>query len=138
MQALLSEIDCSGLAASPENAGVLVGTIVAGMLKHFDRIDAGVDQRKEFIGNLAGFASDLGGAAGGWGNTFAPIISGLNFIYQNLDQVPNSQGTALRLQGFVKTEWLAMGRAPRNWSKVDVGMAIDWMGMALNNNGFGS
>jgi len=135
MQALVSEISCSGLAASPENAGIVVGTIVAGMLKHFDQIDAGVAQRKEFIGNLAGFASDLGGAAGGWGNALAPVISGLNFIYQNLDQVPNEQEVARRLHGAVQTRW-EQGGAPGGWNDQEIGKALRWMGMALRNNGF--
>jgi hypothetical protein len=135
MGTLVSQIECSGLAASPENAGVMVGAIVSGMLKHFDQIDAGVAQRKEFIGNLAGFASDLGGAVGEWGNVISPVISGLNFIYQNLDQVPNDQGVARELQATVQSKW-AQGKAPRDWSREDIMWASHWMGIALRSNGF--
>jgi hypothetical protein len=137
MRALVAQMECSGLPSTPENAGLLVGSLISGMLKHFDQIDANVARRKEFIGNLAGFASDLGGASNAWGAVISPAISGLNFLYQEWDQVPNSQSVARKLQGHVGGEWAELGRPP-GWSREDVGWALDWIGFSLQANGFGS
>jgi hypothetical protein len=137
VRSLAADLAGSGLPPTPENAAILMGTILSSMVKHVDQMDANVVQRKEILGKLAASTTELGGTTGVWGKQISEVIIGLNRLYQELDQIPSDSGFAWQLVGHVKLKWL-QGEAPPGWSREDVSSAIRWLDIALRANGFGS
>lgn len=118
---------------TPENAGVLTGTLVAGMLKHFDAIEASDEQRNRMINGVAGVLGATAGAFGPWGAAVSVGISGLSAIYSELDQPRDFEEVASRLQGSVQLGWLQ--NPPEGWSEDDVQTAVIWVETTILNNG---
>lgn len=121
------------LEFTPENAGVLTGTLVAGMLKHFDQIEASDEQRNRMITGVAGVLGAAAGAFGPWGAAVSVGISGLSAIYNEVDQPRDFEEVASRLQGAVQLGWLQ--NPPEGWSEDDVQTAVIWVETTILNNG---
>lgn len=118
---------------TPENAGVMTGTLVAGMLKHFDAIEASDEQRNRMITGVAGVLGAAAGAFGPWGAAVSVGISGLSAIYNEVDQPRDFEDVASRLQGSVQLDWLQ--NPPEGWSEDDIQTAVIWVETTILNNG---
>lgn len=129
---LIGEASCT-LELTPENAGVLNGVLVAGMIKHFDAINASDSTRNDIIGHLSGTIASAAGGFGPWGAVAGTAITALNGIYQTANPPRDFSEVANRIQGAIQLDWLQ--EPPAGWSEVDVGNAIDWLGTTLLVNG---
>ncbi len=133
MEEILTAVRSSGLPNTPENAGVVAGTITAGMLKHFDKIKASDEDRIRIVNNLMGFAGAVAGNFGPIGDAVSAGIAGLQVIYGEIDKPRNYQEYATRLQGAVQLEW--MQNPPKGWSRDDRQDALHWLYTTILNNG---
>lgn len=118
---------------TPENAGVMTGTLVAGMLKHFDAIEASDEQRNRIVNGVAGVLGAASGALGPWGVAVGAGIAGLQAIYNEVDQPREYQDVATRVQGAVELEWAQ--NPPEGWTEQDIDIAFRWLRLTIHNNG---
>jgi hypothetical protein len=118
---------------TPENAGVFTGTLISGMMKHFDQIKASDEQRNRILnGVFDGVAAGAGGF-GPWGAVAAVGVVGLRTIYNEADRPRDFTEVANRMQGAVQLEWEQ--NPPKDWSPDDLAKANRWIQHAILNNG---
>ncbi|HJR73047.1 MAG TPA: hypothetical protein VJ806_05345 [Luteimonas sp.] len=132
VEQLIGEINKT-LEFNPQNAGVVTGALISGMLKHFDQIEASDEMRNNIIG---GVADTLGAAAGGfgpWGAAVGTGIAALKGIYLAANPPRDNAEVASRLQGAIQLEWLQY--PPQGWSRDDVQDAVNWVNTTILNNG---
>lgn len=132
IQDLMGEVSAT-MEFTPENAGVLTGTLVAGMLKHFDAIEASDEQRNRIVNGVAGMLGAASGALGPWGAAVGAGIAGLQAIYNEVDQPREYQDVATRVQGAVELEWAQ--NPPAGWTEQDIDIAFRWLRLTIHNNG---
>jgi hypothetical protein len=128
VRALVKDIDSSGIAPTPGNAALFVGSLIAGIFKHFDAIRADDAARWQMLVSLDALAVDLDGA-GDWRLALAPLV-------QAKDGQPPGKGLVYRALGQFKTAWMSLGEAPRTWTKEDVAVAVQLLDATLESNGF--
>lgn len=133
VQQLIDEIAASGMEFTPENAGVLNGALVAGMLKHFDAIEASTETRNAIIGGVLDAIGGTAGAFGPWGAAASVGIGALKNIYSAVDKPENNEEVASRMQGAIQLDWLQ--NPPEGWSREDVLAAVTWVETTILNNG---
>lgn len=133
MSELMNEV-ARNVEYTPENAGVVTGTLVAGMLKHFNQIEASDQQRKDAVNTLADILGAGSGALPGpWSAAVGVGIAALKGIYNAADVPRDFSDVASRWEADVRLGWLQ--DPPPGWGDVEVGTAIDWLDTTILANG---
>jgi hypothetical protein len=134
VEQLLVAVKSSGLPYSPENAGVVSGAVVAGMLKHFENVKASDELRNNIVGGVADAIGTVVGNLGPWGVAAAVTLGAMKNLYTAGPGKPRDFAEwANRLQGAIQLEW--MQNPPASWSRDDRQDAITWVGTTILNNG---
>lgn len=132
IEQLMGEVS-STLEFTPENAGVVIGALTSGMLKHFDAIEASTETRNAIINGVLDAVSGTAGAFGPWGAAASVGIGAMKNVYLAADKPENHEEFASRFQGAIQLEWLQ--HPPEGWSTDDVQNALHWVDTTILNNG---
>ncbi len=134
VEQLLREISASGMEATPESMGVVVGALTAGMMKHFDQIKADAETRNKWVSAISDV---LGGAAnalpGPWSAVAGVALGVLKNVYAAVDNPQDNSAVAREFKGAFKLKLLQ--HPPAGWDPVKVGTTIDWIETTLDTNG---
>jgi len=135
MEQLLRAVNGSGMDPTTSNVGVVTGSIISGMLKHFDAIRASDTTRNNIINGMFDGVTAAAGGFGPWGAAVGAGLVGLRTIYNEANPPRDYTEVANRLQGAIQLDWLQGVNVPPGWSREDIHNALHWIQTTILNNG---
>lgn len=135
MEQLMRAIASSGLEATPANAGIVTGIVIAGMLKHFSAIGASDNERNNVVNGVADGIAAVAGSIPPWGPVVAVGVIGLRTLFNSGFKPRDYSEVATRMQGAIQLDWLQGHNVPPGWSRDDTQDALHWIQTTILNNG---
>jgi hypothetical protein len=135
MEQLMGAINRSGMDPSTSNVGVVTGSVISGMLKHFDAINASDTTRNNIVNGMFDGLTAAAGGFGPWGAAVGAGLVGLRTIFNEANPPRDYTEVANRLQGAIQLDWLQGRNLPPDWSREDMHNALHWIQTTILNNG---